>query len=280
MDLLTMRILDALIDDEEQLEEVYLGVNCSRHDDLLLFFKERYRLSEIVSRLHQLQSEGAVVTSEHGRWPAECGISATWYSLTDEGRRLWSKHVSGAHALYELAPQQALHLGNLDDLLLESTGLSPFQSKVLEVIREHLAECTPNALQACVERMTGRIIRINVQVRFRECASFRLLIHPENEIGVSMGKEAYFNIPEDVEMPTGASSTDFLAIVLRTILSGGLTEVVFSYGDKVYKSEFTLRTPGRPVTIKRVIVPWLILGLWRRPRKRVLTYDTYPMKMT
>ncbi len=101
MDRLTMRILDCLVGDEEQLQEVFTVVNFRRIDKIFHLYGEHYRLTEITLCLHDLEAKGLVDSRQQEEYPSSCGPSARIYSLTEEGRRVWKKCVEDSTSLYE-----------------------------------------------------------------------------------------------------------------------------------------------------------------------------------
>jgi DNA-binding PadR family transcriptional regulator len=103
MDILTLRILDLLAEDDEQLEELYLDVNFQIADNVLLAYRERFRLSEIVTRLGELETGGLLKSRELGSSEAQCGPASREYSLTDAGRAALGSHLAELDTLYELA---------------------------------------------------------------------------------------------------------------------------------------------------------------------------------
>jgi len=102
MDKLTMRILDSLVDDEEQLEEVFLVANFQRIDDTFYVYHDYYRLPEIVLRLADLEVQGLVSSMQHPDYPTRCGPSGRVYRLTENGRLVWESRVKGAASIYTL----------------------------------------------------------------------------------------------------------------------------------------------------------------------------------
>lgn len=109
IDLLRKRIVVALADDEEFLEEIYLYVSYSpneqrsEHGSRYEFTRHTlsYRLSEIVEILHLLESAGLVSWRRVKEFPESAGITANMYRLTEEGEAYCEEVVkSGVTQLF------------------------------------------------------------------------------------------------------------------------------------------------------------------------------------
>lgn len=96
-----MRILDLLVDDQEQLEEVFVGVNYRYEDGVLYPLKTRFRLTDIVMRLATLMENGQIACTAHREYPEWTGFAGSWFALTEAGHELWQREVSVTDALYE-----------------------------------------------------------------------------------------------------------------------------------------------------------------------------------
>jgi len=104
MDILSMRVLDELIDDDdEELEEIYLDANARRKDNTWFMYREQFRLAEVVMCLQKLERDGLVVSKRHPDYPESCGVAAQVFHLTDLGRQAWEKNAKMYPSLYELA---------------------------------------------------------------------------------------------------------------------------------------------------------------------------------
>ena len=97
MDTLTIRILDHLVDDEEALEEVYLGVNFRREDDVFTQYTTHFRLTEILERLSELTERRWVEVTSWDK--AFAGKHAVYdvYRMCEKGRKAWT--ACGEHVL-------------------------------------------------------------------------------------------------------------------------------------------------------------------------------------
>jgi hypothetical protein len=102
MDKLSLRILDALVDDEEQLEEVYLTVNFSRRDNLFLLYREHFRLLEVLDRLTQLERDGLVSCRSAGLPPSSTDPLTGFWCITDKGRQGWMDAGDTKSHLYDV----------------------------------------------------------------------------------------------------------------------------------------------------------------------------------
>jgi hypothetical protein len=98
LDTLTARLLHNLIDGEEFLEELYLGVNFDLQEQRspdssrksVFFYRayeQMYRLTEILESLQALSARGWVTSRRVAGFPQHCGPTAMEFSLTDEGER-------------------------------------------------------------------------------------------------------------------------------------------------------------------------------------------------
>jgi hypothetical protein len=103
MDILGLRILDLLADDEEQLEELYLDSNFRRADNILYMYRQRFRLSEVLDRLRELESTGLVRSKALVTCADGCSATGRVYCLTDSGRGALEEELSHVPRLYELA---------------------------------------------------------------------------------------------------------------------------------------------------------------------------------
>ncbi len=105
MELVDKRILDMLIDDDEQLEEVYLGVNYLREDDVLYSYKEQFRLADVIRHLNLFEQNGLAVSFATSGYSADAGSGGRSFRLTNIGRSAWKKDVSESSSLYRLADE-------------------------------------------------------------------------------------------------------------------------------------------------------------------------------
>jgi len=101
MDMLGLRVLDVLIDDDEQLEEIYLAVNFRRNDNTFLSYRNQFRLGEVIAQLNQLIAEGLIASGHAKDMPKEWGIASCIYGLTDNGRKMWQIHAAKLGELYK-----------------------------------------------------------------------------------------------------------------------------------------------------------------------------------
>jgi hypothetical protein len=90
---LLYRILDQLVDDEEYLEEIYLGVSFSVEDHVLTRYNPTFRMTTILEELNRLEQEGFIVRRKQEGWPESAGIHCVLFSLTEAGRRYWEANV-------------------------------------------------------------------------------------------------------------------------------------------------------------------------------------------
>lgn len=97
------RIIFALADDEEYLEEIYLDVNFDLEEERraphsIFWYRGhrlRFRLAEILVVLDELVTAGYVARRTRPGFPAACGVAADLYSLTDLGRRRCEAQIRG-----------------------------------------------------------------------------------------------------------------------------------------------------------------------------------------
>jgi hypothetical protein len=106
---LEARIIHILIDDEEFVEEIYLGVNFCAEEDLVTSrrpilryraYRIRYRLADIAAALDALATQGLVVSRAVAGFAPVCGSLAWMFSLTEAGRQHWQTHVRDNVAQY------------------------------------------------------------------------------------------------------------------------------------------------------------------------------------
>ncbi len=101
-DTLTFRVLDVLVDDEEALEELYLGCNLADEAQAdSIFQNTRFRLSEIIERLVELEARGWITSRTYPGFTEASGIGGKVFGLTDEGRRTWERACPAAEELYD-----------------------------------------------------------------------------------------------------------------------------------------------------------------------------------
>lgn len=91
-----MRILDALVGDDEQLEEIYLEVSFSRQDYVFRIYRETCRLAE-------LEARGWITSRLTRGYTGEYGPAGRSYELTDQGRAVRKRKVADPPSMYELA---------------------------------------------------------------------------------------------------------------------------------------------------------------------------------
>lgn len=95
LDTLRLRLFDSLIDDDEQLEEIYLHVNFARRDHLFVSLREQYRLVDIIARLKEMERGGLIRSILRPDWAAYGdNIAARSFDLTEVGRTLWLSHAA------------------------------------------------------------------------------------------------------------------------------------------------------------------------------------------
>ena len=104
---MTLRILDLLAEDEEQLEELYLDVNFRIGDNVLYMYRERFRLSEVIVRLCELESQGLLRSKWMDSHAEQCGPAGRFYQISDRGREVADAQLARRGDLYELADDPA-----------------------------------------------------------------------------------------------------------------------------------------------------------------------------
>ncbi len=104
MDDLGFEVLDCLIDDEEQIEEIYLAINFERSGDALTMRPRRFRLAEISLALGKLEADELVVSKYGWGYSEADGPVARVYSLTPKGRSAWRARVEGEENVSGAAP--------------------------------------------------------------------------------------------------------------------------------------------------------------------------------
>ncbi len=106
-DLLTLRLLDLLLNDEEAIESLFLGCNYdggtveSLRDIKLTPLAQRFTLGEIIGRLRDLELLGLVNSRRAAGYDESHGIGGMLFRLTDKGRELWRRHMPNEKKLYE-----------------------------------------------------------------------------------------------------------------------------------------------------------------------------------
>jgi len=98
---LRVRILDALSDDEEFLEEIYLLVNFdlqevrrnSQNVRCYIQYPKTYRLWEIVAELSAMKADGLVADHHQSGFPSGTDSVSALYSLTEVGQTIWTRDV-------------------------------------------------------------------------------------------------------------------------------------------------------------------------------------------
>ena len=103
LDTLRLRILDMLLEDEEQLEELFLDVNFQRRDNVLKCYMDRFRLTDVVLCLINLEKEGLIYSAPIKGYPLECGIAACMYRINETARPVCEILTRGREDRYILA---------------------------------------------------------------------------------------------------------------------------------------------------------------------------------
>ena len=102
MDLIAARILDLLVDDDEELEELFVGANFRQEDDVFLRYRDGCRLVDLVMKLEELKDQGFVEIRGTDTYDIGCNVVARVYTLTERGRSAWTANASEFTDLYEL----------------------------------------------------------------------------------------------------------------------------------------------------------------------------------
>jgi hypothetical protein len=109
--LLKYRVMDAINDDEEFIEEVLIDVNYAAPDSLntatsphtLVVCATTFRLWEIHACLLALCDSGLAHAHQVPGFPEREAAFGVAYGLTDAGLRFWKKHIAPVQDdLYEL----------------------------------------------------------------------------------------------------------------------------------------------------------------------------------
>lgn len=103
MDVITFRILDALVEHHQQLEEIYLAVNYLSEDGLIRRYRKRMRLAELVVKLGTLEESGWVTSFSTLGYEAVADLAGKSFRMTKEGRRVWFEQATTKRNWYELA---------------------------------------------------------------------------------------------------------------------------------------------------------------------------------
>ncbi len=103
MDLMNTRILDLLIDDDEQLEELFLGVNFRQEDNVFMRYRVSIRMTELVLLLKRLEDDGIIEVKRARGYEDDADIAGALFCLTSRGRSMWNPETSRLPGLYELA---------------------------------------------------------------------------------------------------------------------------------------------------------------------------------
>ncbi|MCK6498521.1 MAG: winged helix-turn-helix transcriptional regulator [Nitrospira sp.] len=92
-DILTLRILDSLIDDDEAIDEIYLEANFVRSDYSLRMLRVGgFRLASVIERLAELEHDGIISSERYRGYGETHGIGGLIFRLTPKGRELWHQH--------------------------------------------------------------------------------------------------------------------------------------------------------------------------------------------
>lgn len=94
---LQLEILDVMMDDYEDVEQVYLSVNRNAFERNPCV--PQFRLRDVIDDLKSLLAEGLVELAPSQCQPAgpEVEFHEQWFFPTDKGREAW-KHESGRHS--------------------------------------------------------------------------------------------------------------------------------------------------------------------------------------
>ena len=101
MDELRLRLIDLMIDDREQIDELYLGVNYFRRDNCLMKRRAEYRLFQVVACLRELETEGLIARHVSRGAGMDCDELCCEFGVTERGSATWNQNVSVLERLYE-----------------------------------------------------------------------------------------------------------------------------------------------------------------------------------
>jgi len=154
---------------------------------------------------------------------------------------------------------------------LTNMSVGPVGATVLRRVIAVVESIACNWVQktiACHEKYK----KISLIPETRGAAAIELYLDDDGEIGFSMGEDAYFNLPEDIQVPKGYSLESYVEEILRAVICGGLRETVYTRGGVIYRSVFHLDVKGRDVSIARTNLPKFLCGLFRHHVIRTTQY--------
>lgn len=86
LQILRLRILDLLVDDEEMVDQLYIHCNYSFCDWNLTAFATQYSLAQFIMQIRQLEIDQYVTVRLLPDYPSYVGYAAANISITEKGR--------------------------------------------------------------------------------------------------------------------------------------------------------------------------------------------------
>lgn len=190
--------------------------------------------------------------------------------------------ASSRHEYAGSMPGDTVARGTLvfDDEFLASSDLSDFQREVGRGLLR-IAETLPAgsySARAAIGRHTwpgGSSLLVNFVPRNKACAEMTIYIDRDSSVHIGAGSETTFGLPNDVWDQRARDVAEFTERIVESVVAGKLRETIHYSGDTVVRSESELDVEGVPISVDRTDVGVVLRGIFRKRRKREVTYAPY-----
>ncbi len=167
-----------------------------------------------------------------------------------------------------------------DESLLTRSELSSFQCAVatrLLGIAQRFALGSFSARVIIESRggIAASTVLINFVPREERAAELTIYIERETTVSIGAGCETTFGLPHDVWDERAKDVLGFTEKIVSAIVWGKLREAIHYRGNIVVGCKSELDVDGVPISVDRTDVGGMLRALFRRRRKRELTYVAY-----
>lgn len=179
-------------------------------------------------------------------------------------------------------PEDTLAQGTsvFDDEFLAGSDLSAFQREVASRLLS-IAERLPGgsySVRVAIRRLAwpgGSTLLVNFVPRQEACAEMTVYIHRDTSVHIGAGSATTFGLPDDVWDQRAKDVPGFTVKIVESVATGNLRETIHYRGDTAVRSESELDVDGVPVSVDRTDVGVVLRGVFRKRRKREVTYPPY-----
>ena len=161
---------------------------------------------------------------------------------------------------------------HLDSTVLKNLERGCLAHMMVIELLSVLAECRCEWHECTIEPGDSRVT-IVLAPDSKHASRIALYIDDET-IGISAGRGAYMNVPDDVEVPERYSTAQYSAKIVNAILGGYLHETVYSKLSRAYKWDFELMVENRRIALERTDLPRALLTFWARSQREEIVYKS------